>query len=257
MIFIDTHTHLYVDQFDNDLEDVIYKANAAGINHFFLPAIDSETHERQLNVEKKYPNTCFSMMGLHPCSVNENVEKELAIVESYLQQRSFCAIGEIGLDYYWDTSFATQQQQAFATQMDWALQYNIPINIHTRKAIQQTISMVKPYAAKGLTGIFHCFGDDYNTAKQIINMGFYLGIGGVLTYPKAGLQETLKKVDLEHIVLETDAPYLTPVPFRGKRNQSSYIKIIAEKLAEVKGESIEEIAWVTTENAKKIYKMDL
>jgi TatD DNase family protein len=140
--------------------------------------------------------------------------------------------------------------------MDWALQYNIPINIHTRKAMQQTINMVKPYAAKGLKGIFHCFGDDYNTAKQIINMGFYLGIGGVLTYPKAGLQETMKKVSLEHVVLETDSPYLTPVPYRGKRNESSYIKIIATKLAEIKEESIEEIAWVTTENAKKIFKID-
>lgn len=256
MTFIDTHTHLYLNQFDSDIIEVITKAQQNGIEQFFLPAIDSQTHEQQLKLEKQYPNTCFSMMGLHPCSVNERVEEELTLIEHYLQQRYFCAIGEIGLDYYWDTSFAIQQQQAFTTQMDWALQYNIPINIHTRKAMQQTINMVKPYAAKGLTGIFHCFGDDYNTAKQIINMGFYLGIGGVLTYPKAGLQETMKKVGLEHVVLETDSPYLTPVPYRGKRNESSYIKIIATKLAELKEESVEEVAWVTTQNAKKIFKVN-
>lgn len=256
MTFIDTHTHLYLNQFDTDIIEVITKAQQNGIEQFFLPAIDSQTHEQQLKLEKQYPNTCFSMMGLHPCSVNERVEEELTLIEHYLQQRYFCAIGEIGLDYYWDTSFAIQQQQAFTTQMDWALQYNIPINIHTRKAMQQTINMVKPYAAKGLTGIFHCFGDDYNTAKQIINMGFYLGIGGVLTYPKAGLQETMKKVGLEHVVLETDSPYLTPVPYRGKRNESNYIKIIATKLAELKEESVEEVAWVTTQNAKKIFKVN-
>lgn len=255
MTFIDTHTHLYLKQFENDIDEVIAVAQQNGVQQFFLPAIDSETHERQLNLEKKYPNICFSMMGLHPCSVNENVDKELSIIETYLQQRHFYAMGEIGLDYYWDTTFDAQQQHAFATQMNWALHYDIPIVIHTRKAMQQTINMVKPFASKGLTGIFHCFGDDYNTAKQIMNMGFYLGIGGVLTYPKAGLQETIKKISIQQVVLETDSPYLTPVPFRGKRNQSSYIKVIAEKLAEIKQESIEEIAWVTTENAKKIFKI--
>ncbi len=253
MLFIDTHCHLYLSEFKTDLDKIIKNANNAGVEKFYMPGIDSSVITELLATEKHYPGRCFAMMGLHPCSVKENFKDELIIVENWLNHRAFSAIGEIGLDFYWDTTFAKQQYEAFEIQMQWALEKNLPIVIHTRNAMQQTIDFVKPFAEKGLKGIFHCFGDSYEMAKQIINMNFYLGIGGVLTYKKSGLDETIKQVDLKHIVLETDAPYLTPVPFRGKRNESSYIKIIAEKLAEVKNISLEEVAAVTTANAEKIF----
>lgn len=253
MIFIDTHTHLYLDDFTTDLENVLNNARNAGVARFYLPGIDSAHHDNLLKLETVYPVECFPMMGLHPCSVKENYVDELAIVESYLQKRKFCAIGEIGLDYYWDVTFKQQQLIAFCKQMDWALQYSLPIVIHTRNAMQETIETVKPYAKKGLTGIFHCFGDNESVAKEIIEMGFYLGIGGVVTYKKANLDVSLANIPLEKMVLETDSPYLTPVPHRGKRNESSYITLIAQRLAEIKNVTIEEVAAITTENAKKIF----
>ncbi len=253
MFFIDSHTHLYLEQFKDDYDTVILSAVNNGIEKIIFPAIDSSTHDAMINLANKFENTIFCMMGLHPCSVNENYKNELEIIEQQLKTNKFVGVGEIGLDFYWDKTFVKHQLDTFNVQMEMALQYKLPINIHTRNATQETIEAVKPFAKRGLTGIFHCFGGSYETAKQILNLNFKLGIGGVITYPKAGLQETLKPIGLEHIVLETDAPYLTPVPFRGKRNESSYIKIIAEKLAAIKGESIEEVAFVTTENAKKIY----
>ncbi|MFP5040795.1 TatD family hydrolase [Parasediminibacterium sp. JCM 36343] len=254
MIIIDTHCHLYSEEFKGEIDAVIGRAKAEGVTKFYLPAIDSTCLESMLQLEKQYPNECIAMMGLHPCYVKENYKEELAIVEQQLASRHFAAIGEIGLDYYWDKSFATQQQEAFNLQMDWALQKALPIVIHTRNAMQETLEMVKPYAAKGLKGIFHCFGGSYESAKQIIDMGFLLGIGGVLTYKKAGLPEVLEKIGIEHLVLETDAPYLPPVPFRGKRNESSYLKYIIEKLAEVKNMSVEEVATITTANAEGLFK---
>jgi TatD DNase family protein len=253
MLFIDTHCHLYLSEFKTDLDKIIETAHNAGVKKFYMPAIDSSVIDDLLATENKYSGKCFAMMGLHPCSVKENFKDELNIVENWLKQRAFIAIGEIGLDFYWDTIFTKQQYETFEMQMQWALEKNLPIVIHTRNAMQQTIDFVKPFAAKGLYGIFHCFGDNYAMAKQIIDIDFLLGIGGVLTYKKSGLDETIKQVDLKHIVLETDAPYLTPVPFRGKRNESSYIKIIAEKLAQVKNISLEEVAAVTTANAEKIF----
>jgi TatD DNase family protein len=253
MLFVDTHCHLYLSEFATDLDKIIQNAIDAGVNKMYMPAIDSTVINGLLDTENKYPGKCFAMMGLHPCSVKENYEDELMIAENWLAKRAFVAIGEIGLDFYWDTSFTKQQYEVFETQMQWALQKNLPIVIHTRNAMQQTIDFVKPFAAKGLSGIFHCFGDSLEMAKQIIDMNFYLGIGGVLTYKKSGLDEVMKQIDLSHVVLETDAPYLTPVPFRGKRNESCYIKIIAEKLAEVKNISLEEVASATTTNAEKIF----
>ncbi len=253
MIFIDTHTHLYLNEFVNDIDDVIEKARNVGITKFYLPSIDSEHHENLLRLEASYPKECFPMMGLHPCSVKENYLGELQIVENFFNKRQFCAIGEIGLDFYWDVTFKEQQLIAFNMQMDLALQYSLPIVIHTRNAMKETIQTVKPYSDQGLTGIFHCFGDSEDFANQIINMGFYLGIGGVVTYKKANLEESLKNIPLEKMVLETDAPYLTPVPYRGKRNESSYLLHIAQRLAEIKKVTIEEVAAITTENAKKIF----
>lgn len=254
MTLVDTHCHLYTEDFNADLEAVIVRARENGIKKFYFPAIDSESTAAMLAVEKNHPGECFAMMGLHPCSVKENYKEELKMVEQWLHTRKFVAIGEIGLDFYWDKTFITEQFEAFELQMQWALDRNMPISIHTRNAMQETIDRVKPFAAKGLRGIFHCFGGSYETAIQIINMNFYLGIGGVLTYKNAGLPLTLEKIGLEHMVLETDAPYLTPVPFRGKRNESAYIKLVAEKLAEVKKTSLEKVAVITTANAAKIFK---
>lgn len=257
MILADTHTHLYLDEFDNDLEEVIKRAENSGIKFFFLPAVDSSTHTKMIEAERRHPGKLFSMMGLHPCSVKENYTEELAVVKDYLQKRTFAAVGEIGLDFYWDKTFTDRQYEAFEIQMQWALDYKLPIVIHTRNAMKETIAAVKPFAVKGLRGIFHCFGDSYDAALQITEMGFYLGIGGVVTYKKAGLENVLDKISIDCIVLETDAPYLPPVPYRGKRNESSYLKIIAERVAEIKNIKPEEVAEITLANAQKIFGQNL
>lgn len=253
MRLIDSHTHLYSKEFERDFDEVLQRARKAGIVKFYMPGIYSEVIESMLELELKYPDEFFPMMGLHPCSVKENYLEELQIVEKYLAKRKWVAVGEIGLDYYWDTSYTSQQLQAFNRQMELALHYGLPIVIHTRNAMAETIEAVKPFAEKGLTGIFHCFGDSIEWARKIIDLNFYLGIGGVLTYKKANLAETLKDVPIEKIVLETDAPYLAPVPYRGKRNESCYLTFIAEKLASVKNITVEEVAAITTANAEKIF----
>lgn len=254
MRLIDTHTHLYLDDFKNDFEEVRERAKQAGVEKFYLPSIDSSAIDDMLKLEEKYPAEFFPMIGLHPGSVKEDFKKELEVVETYLAKRQFAAMGEIGLDFYWDITFKQQQLEAFSTQMELALQHKLPIVIHTRNAMRETIDLVKPFAARGLRGIFHCFGDSYETAKEIAGMGFCLGIGGVLTYKKANLGEAIKEIPLEFIVLETDAPYLTPVPFRGKRNESSYLIYIAQELAKVKGMSVEEIGEVTSNNAERVFQ---
>jgi len=252
MQLTDTHTHLYSEEFKNDLDDIMLRAKESQVARFYMPAIDSTTHEAMLEVEKKYPET-IAMMGLHPCSVKENVEEELSIVKKYLDERNFVAIGEIGLDFYWDKTFIPQQYEAFKTQMEWALEKNIPIVIHARDSLDECIETVKPFSDKGLKGIFHCFGGTNEQAKAIIDLNFYLGIGGVFTFKKANMPEALKDISLQHIVLETDAPYLAPVPFRGKRNESSYIKYVAEAIAVARNISVEEVAEITTTNATKIF----
>ena len=253
MRLIDTHCHLYAEEFVEDIDDIMQRAELEGITKLYLPAIDSESHEAMLKLAERFSGKCISMMGLHPCYVKENFEKELLMVKHWLNKKNFAAIGEIGLDFYHDTTFAPQQYDAFRRQMEWAIAYDLPIVIHTRNAMQETINLVKEFVPRGIRGIFHCFSGSYESAKEIINAGFYLGIGGVITYKNSGLPEVLKKIDLKHLVLETDAPYLTPVPFRGKRNESSYLKYIAAKLAEVKEITIEEVAEATTANAEKIF----
>lgn len=253
MIFTDTHCHLYSNEFAADIDEVIKRAVIEGTDRFYLPAIDSTTHGQMIMLEENYPGKCIAMMGLHPCSVKENYLDELHIVEDWLAKRKFAAVGEIGLDFYWHKTFTEQQYDAFRKQIELSLQYKLPIVIHTRNAIPETITLVKEYASKGITGIFHCFSGTYEEAVKITDMGFYLGIGGVITYKNAGLAEVIEKIDTKHLVIETDAPYLTPVPFRGKRNESSYLKYIIEKLAQVKNMPVEEIAAVTTANAQKIF----
>lgn len=254
MILIDTHCHLYGEEFDVDRDAMIKRAQNIGVQQFYLPGIDSTAIDGMLKMEADYPGVCFPMMGLHPCYVKENYKEELQIVEQWLKKRKFAAIGEIGLDFYWDKTFASQQFEAFNLQMQWAVDYQLPIVIHTREAMQATIDAVKPFAAKGLTGVFHCFSGSYESAKEIIGMNFLLGIGGVITYKNAGLGEVVGKIDLQHLVLETDAPYLTPVPHRGKRNESAYLELIVNKIAEVKNISVEEVATITTTNAEKLFR---
>lgn len=252
-MIIDTHCHLYLDEFKSDINEVIKRAEHEGVKKFYLPAIDSSEIENILLLENKFPGKCIAMMGLHPCYVKENYSDELAIVKDWLSKRKFAAVGEIGLDFYWDKTFATQQHEVFHQQIELALQFDLPIVIHSRNAMQESIDVAKEYTSKGIKGIFHCFGGTVENANEIIDAGFYLGIGGVLTYKKSGLADVLEQIDLRHIVLETDSPYLTPVPFRGKRNESSYLKYVIAKLAEIKKVSVEEIANITTANAKKIF----
>lgn len=250
---IDTHCHLYVDEFKADISEVMERALAAGVESFYLPAIDSSEHVNMILLQERYPAICKAMMGLHPCSVKADYMEELKVVEEWLSKRRFAAIGEIGLDFYWDTSFTNQQYKAFRMQIELALQYKLPIVIHTRNAMKQTIEVVEEYVPKGVRGIFHCFGGSIEEAKRIIDAGFYLGIGGVVTYKNAGLAQVLENIDLKFMVLETDAPYLTPVPYRGKRNECSYLKYIIEKLAQVKNVSVADVEAATTANAKKIF----
>ena len=253
MQLIDTHTHLYVQQFENDRAATFDRAIAAGVEKFYLPAIDSETHEAMLALEASYPERCFAMMGLHPCSIKADYEKELKIVEDWIGKRHFCAIGEIGIDLHWDTTFFEQQKEAFIRQINWAKDLDVPIVIHSRKSTWEVIKILRAEKSNKLRGIFHCFGGTVEEAQAIIDCGFHLGIGGVLTFKKAGLDKTMEAIDLEHVVLETDSPYLAPSPYRGKRNESAYVKLIAEKLATIKGVDITEIARITSRNAQNLF----
>lgn len=252
MYFIDTHTHIYLPEFDDDREVMMQRAKEANVKISILPAIDSSTHKTMLDVESTYEN-CYAMIGLHPCSVNQDYENEVDIIEAYLKQRSFIAIGEIGLDFYWDKTFREQQYLAFHKQIEIALQHNLPIVIHSRNAIDECINVVKEHP--GVTGVFHCFSGNEEQARKIIDLGFMLGIGGMVTFKNAGLNKVIEKIGLTNVILETDAPYLAPVPYRGKRNEPSYVKLVADKLSTLCNLSIEKIAELTTENAKKLFKL--
>ena len=255
-MLVDTHTHIYLDQFDEDRAEMMQRAKENGVEKFYLPNIDSTSIEAMLKLEKENPETCFAMMGLHPCSVKENYKEELAIVKEWLDKRSFCAIGEIGIDLHWDASTLEIQIEAFRTQINWAKKLDLPIVIHSRKSTQEVLEVLRAEKDEKLRGIFHCFGGSAEEAQQIIDLGFYLGIGGVLTFKKSGLDKTMEEVSLENVVLETDAPYLAPTPYRGKRNESSYVKLVAEKLADVKGISLEEVTKITTRNAALIFEKE-
>lgn len=253
---IDTHTHLYAEEFDQDRKEIIEKALNNGVKQFFLPGIDSETHTKMLDLEAQYPNQIYAMMGLHPCSVKpETWENELNIVENYLKSRDFCAIGEIGIDLYWDKSTLDIQIKAFEQQIDWAIEKNMPIVIHTRESFNETFEVLQNKRHSNLRGIFHCFSGNLEQAQQAIDLGFILGIGGVVTFKNGKIDQFLHEIPLEKIVLETDSPYLTPVPHRGKRNDSSYLPLIAGKLVDIYGVDFEEIDKITTENALNIFRI--
>lgn len=254
MNLTDTHTHLFSEEFDSDRTEIILRAISAGVKKFFLPNIDSTSIPALLALEKQFPENCFAMMGLHPCSVNEKHEEELRVVEEWFRKRKFSAVGEIGMDYQWDKTFISQQKDAFARQIDLAKEYSLPIIIHQRECFDDLFEIVQSKNEKSLKGIFHCFTGTLEQANKIISLGgFKMGIGGAVTYKKAELPEVLKQIDMKHIVLETDSPYLTPAPHRGKRNESSYITFVAQKVAEIKEISVEEVAEITTKNAEKIF----
>jgi TatD DNase family protein len=253
-MFIDTHTHLYSDEFDADRYEKINEAISKSVNKFYMPNVDSSTIEGMLKLEVHFPGQCFPMMGLHPCSVKENYRDELAIVKQWLDLRRFAAIGEIGIDLYWDKTFAKEQMLAFREQIYWALEYNYTIVIHCRNAFDEIFSILRSYE-KLPKGIFHCFSGDFIQAEQILSLGnFKLGIGGVVTFKNSGLDKVVEQIPLHDLVLETDSPYLAPVPYRGKRNESGYIPLIAQKIADIKNISVEEVAKVTSENALEIFE---
>lgn len=253
-MFIDTHTHLYSEEFNEDRFDRIDDAIKKGVTKFYMPNVDSESIDGMLQLEVHYPTHCFPMMGLHPCSVKENYREELAVVKKWLDTRRFAAIGEIGIDLYWDKTFAKEQELAFKEQVYWALEYNYTIVIHCRNAFDEIFEILQSFE-KLPKGIFHCFSGDIIQAQKILSFGnFKLGIGGVVTFKNSGLDKVVEQLNLTDIVLETDAPYLAPVPHRGKRNESSYIPLIAEKIAQIKGLTVEEVAKVTSQNAIEIFE---
>jgi len=256
MYFIDTHAHLYAQEFDTDRQQMVKRALDAKVKKILLPNIDSQNIEGVKQLMADFPQNCFGIMGLHPCSVEENFEKELAIIktELYVNIKLYKAIGEIGIDLYWDKSKQEIQQKAFLEQCKWALELNLPIAIHTRNATYETIKYLKTLPTQP-GGVFHCFSGSLEEAQEIIKLGYALGIGGVVTYKNSTLPQILKHIDLKHLILETDAPYLPPVPYRGKRNESSYIPYIAEKLMDVYNVSLQTIAQQTTENAENIFKV--
>jgi TatD DNase family protein len=253
MIITDTHTHLYADEFTTDCDLLIGEAMDMGIQRFFLPNIDSTSVDAMLAIEKKYPLNCFAMMGLHPCSVKENWKEELALVEKHLSERSFAGIGEIGIDLFWDKTFIKEQEETFRRQVELANRYKLPIVIHSRESFEEIYRILRETKKKNPCGIFHCFTGTADQAKRAVDLGFYLGVGGVVTFKNSGLDKVVAEMDLQNIVLETDAPYLAPVPFRGKRNVPAYLLKVAEKIAEIKNISVDEVAEVTTENSKKIF----
>ena len=249
----DTHTHLYSDQFDEDRTEMIQRAKDAGVSRFFIPAIDSAYTESMFSLEKNYPNDVFLMMGLHPTSVKENYKEELAHVKEWIDKRGFIGIGEIGIDLYWDKTFLKQQQDAFRTQIQWAKEKKLPIIIHCRDAFDEIFEVLESEKSDDLFGIFHCFTGTFEQAQKAISYNMKLGIGGVATFKNGKIDKFLNQIDIKHIVLETDSPYLAPTPYRGKRNESAYITQVVEKLATIYESTFEEIAKITTQNSKEIF----
>jgi len=251
-MYTDSHTHLYDEQLVVDATQ-IQRAIDAGVTKMYMPNCDSSTISAMLQLADKWPVNCMPMMGLHPCYVKGNYKEELALVAEWLQKRKFYAIGEIGLDYHWDLTYKKEQIDAFETQIDLALQYDLPVVIHSRESTPDCIDIVRSKQNGLLRGIFHCFSGTMEEAVLITSLGFYLGIGGVVTYKKSTLPDIIKEISLSHIVLETDAPYLAPVPYRGKRNESSYIPLIAQKIAEIKNVPLQAVETITTANTEKIF----
>lgn len=255
-MFIDTHTHLFSDQFDTDRDLVVQNAISSGVEKLLLPNIDDTSITALHDLVSKYPDNCYPMMGLHPGSVDKNWKAKLAVIEKNLFENKYIAVGEIGMDLYWDKTFQKEQADVFLQHIKWAKELKLPIVIHAREAFQEIFDIIDKVNDADLTGIFHCFTGTYEQAQHILNYGgFKLGIGGVLTYKKAELDKVIEKISIQHLVLETDSPYLPPVPYRGKRNESSYLLHIAERLAEVYQISLKEVEEITTKNAKEVFNL--
>lgn len=252
-MFIDTHTHIYLEEFKTDIAAVLERASAAGVTDCYLPAIDRSVMGDLLALEAAYPVVCHAMAGLHPCYVKDDFEEELLAVREWLDSRSFSAVGEIGLDFHWDLTHREQQYEAFHRQLDWAVEKGLPAVLHSRKATDECIQVVREHQDGRLKGVFHCFSGTVEQAEAVVGLGFLLGIGGVLTYKNGGLEPVIRALGIGHVVLETDAPYLSPVPYRGKRNEPAHIVQVAESLSRITGLSIEEVAAVTTANARSLF----
>ncbi|MFO7369085.1 MAG: TatD family hydrolase [Bacteroidales bacterium] len=254
--YIDTHAHLYLTEFDDDREKVVESALKQDVQKILLPNIDSTSISSMNNMVDAFPGICYAMMGLHPTSVKENYKDELEIVEKELKKKTYVGIGEIGIDLYWDKTFLQEQRNAFAAQLDLSLRHHLPVVIHARESFSEILDVLEGYRNKGLKGIFHAYTGDVETAKKVTGMGFMLGIGGILTYKKSTLPEVVRETDLHMLVLETDSPYLTPVPFRGKRNESAHIPYIAEAIGQIKNLPLNEVASVTTQNVLNLFSLD-
>lgn len=254
MQFVDSHAHIYSEKFRDDVHDVTSSSIDKGVNKIYMPNIDHESIDVMMELESRYPEVCISMMGLHPCSVKKGFEKDLYEVEEWLDKRPFAAVGEIGTDLYWDKSLFDYQKEAFKVQCNLALKHDLPVAIHCRESIDETIEILDSSEFEGLKGVFHCFTGSEEQAKRITEMGFKLGIGGVLTFKNSGVAEAIKNIAVDNLLLETDSPYLAPTPNRGKRNSPEYIPLIAQKLADVLESPLEEIARLTTENSLKLFR---
>ncbi|UTZ20466.1 TatD family hydrolase [Vibrio campbellii] len=252
---IDTHAHIYASEFDNDRDEVVKRALEQGIDKILLPNIDLESIEPMLKTEAAYPEICRSMMGLHPCYVDGNVEQTLAIIRGWFEKHNFIAVGEIGIDLYWDKTFRAEQEMAFVTQLNWAKEMNLPVVIHTRDSIEETLTLLRQEQDGSLRGVFHCFGGSVEEAQAINELGFHLGLGGVSTFKNGGMDKVIPHLDMNWVILETDCPYLAPVPHRGKRNEPAYTSLVAARVAELRGESLDVIDTLTTKNAEALFNL--
>ncbi|WP_050938532.1 TatD family hydrolase [Vibrio harveyi] len=252
---IDTHAHIYASEFDNDRDEVVKRALEQGIDKILLPNIDLESIEPMLKTEAAYPEICRSMMGLHPCYVDGNVEQTLAIIRGWFEKHNFIAVGEIGIDLYWDKTFRAEQEMAFVTQLNWAKEMDLPVVIHTRDSIEETLTLLRQEQDGSLRGVFHCFGGSVEEAQAINELGFHLGLGGVSTFKNGGMDKVIPHLDMNWVILETDCPYLAPVPHRGKRNEPAYTSLVAARVAELRGESLEAIDALTTKNAEELFSL--
>lgn len=252
--YVDTHAHIYHEDFRNDRDDMLNRCREVKVDRIFMPNVDHTSIDDMMELETRSEGMCHAMMGLHPCSVKKDFERELYVVEDWLSKRQFAAVGEIGTDLYWDKTLFDKQKEAFNIQVGWAKKYRLPVVIHCRESIDETIALVEQAKDDTLTGIFHCFTGNADQARRITEMGFLLGIGGVATFKNGGLDKVLPDIRLEHLVLETDSPYLAPVPYRGKRNEPAYIPLVASRVGEIKEVSVDEVMRVTTQNALRLFQ---
>lgn len=255
-MIIDSHSHIYSSEFKNEYSEIIERAKTAGVEKIILPNIDSSSINAMLRLSDEYPNYCLPLIGIHPTSVNEDYDKELEIIEYWLNKRSFFGIGEIGLDYYWDKTFKEEQIIVLETQLNWCLKHNLPAVLHIRDAFEDIFDIIEPFCKKGLTGVFHSFTGTLEEGQRAIDLGFLIGVNGLVTFKNAGIDKLIAQLPLEKLIVETDAPYLAPVPFRGKRNESAYVSYVVDKISDLKEVPVSKVSKITTANCKKLFKLE-